>query len=86
MSECESKPLADCVIGISRNEKADVGLYEKFYVKRTDRQDEPGCKHENCKYFVLDITHDPFAIVALHAYARACEKEYPVLSAELLQL
>ena len=34
------------------------GLYDKFYVKRTDGKSEPGQKHENCKYFVLDLTHD----------------------------
>ena len=67
-------------------DKRTIGLYDKFLVKRTDGQSEPRCKHEKCQYFVLDITHDPFAIAALHAYAKACEKEYPVLSAELLRI
>lgn len=59
------------------------GLYGKFYIERTDGKSEPGQKHHNCDYFVLDLTHDPFAWMALAAYSRACEKEYPLLSADL---
>lgn len=63
--------------------KTDVGIYEKFIVNRTDGTDKPGEKHENCRYFVLDLDHDKFAIPAIKAYAEACSEEYPVLSKEL---
>jgi hypothetical protein len=59
------------------------GLYNKFEVKRTDGQSNAGGKHDSCEYFVLDLTHDPFAIPALMAYADACESEYPALAADL---
>jgi len=64
-------------------DKKTLGLYNKFNVKRTDGRDFPGDKHEKCDYFVLDLTHDPFAIPAILAYARACQEDYPVLAAEL---
>jgi len=59
------------------------GLYGKFDIKRTDGKSEPGQKHDGCDYFVLDLTHDPFAFQALMAYAVACDKEYPLLAADL---
>lgn len=59
------------------------GLYNKFIVKRTDGKSSPGEKHENCEYFVLDITHDKFAIPALKAYAEACADELPELATDL---
>jgi hypothetical protein len=55
------------------------GLCGKFNVERADGS----AKHNDCDYFVLDLTHDPFSLVALGAYADACEGEYPVLSADL---
>lgn len=61
----------------------DRGLYEKFYVERTDGGHKPGEKHEGCNYFVLDLTHDPHAIPALRAYAESCAAEYPLLAADL---
>ncbi len=59
------------------------GLYRKFDVHRTDGQSDPGQKHDACDYFVLDLTHDPFALPALKAYKEACEKEYSLLSHDL---
>ena len=59
------------------------GLYGKFSVGRTDGTDAPGKKHDGCEYFVLDLTHDDYAIPALIAYAKACRKEYPALAADL---
>lgn len=59
------------------------GLYNKFRVERTDGTSKPGGKHHGCDYFVLDVTHDPFAIPALSAYAEACEKEYPLLADDI---
>jgi hypothetical protein len=65
--------------------KKDRGLYGKFYIDRVDGQSEPGKKHDGCDYFVLDLTHDPFAIPAIKAYAIACAAEYPALAHDLLQ-
>lgn len=59
------------------------GLYNKFTVARTDGQSAPGEKHDECEYFVLDLTHDEFAAAALRAYADACEGQYPMLAADL---
>lgn len=64
-------------------DKRKLGLFNKFNVTRTDGTDAPGGKHHGCEYFVLDITHDPFAVAALRAYADACGKEYPVLASDL---
>ncbi len=35
--------------------KKEEGLYHKFDIRRTDGQSEPGQKHDNCDYFVLDL-------------------------------
>jgi hypothetical protein len=59
------------------------GIFDKFVVGRVDGSSEPGGKHADCDYFVLDVTHDPFAIPALRAYANACESEYPLLASDL---
>jgi len=64
-------------------DKRKIGIYGKYLVQRMDGQDMPGEKHVGCKLFVLDITHDPFALPAIQAYAKACLREYPVLSADL---
>lgn len=63
--------------------KQRAGLYRKFDVRRTDGSDAPGGKHDGCSYFVLDLTHDPYAMPALRAYAEACGEKYPALSADL---
>lgn len=51
--------------------KKQLGIYEKFHVVRRDREDRPGRKHDGCRYFVLDLDHDPLAIPALRSYAVA---------------
>lgn len=61
------------------------GLTDKFRVSRVDGTDGPGAKHDGCDYFVLDLTHDPFAREAIAAYGRACVDEYPLLAADLLE-
>jgi hypothetical protein len=68
-------------------EEADKGrgLYQKFHVLRTDGTSATGGKHENCEYFVLDLTHDPFAYEAIRAYLLQCKREYPKLAADLTQ-
>lgn len=61
------------------------GLYPKFSrVERADGGHLPGRKHFGCEYFVLDLSHDPFAIPALKAYAAACAKTFPKLAEDLL--
>lgn len=64
-------------------DKPTRGLYDKFRVERTDGKSTPGERHDGCEYFVLDLTHDPFARPALIAYAAACGIEYPRLSEDL---
>ena len=59
------------------------GLYDKFYVERTDGKSAPDQKHHDCEYFVLDLDHDKHACAALEAYADSCEKEYPLLAHDL---
>lgn len=59
------------------------GLYEKFMVERRDGSSDPGGKHEDCEYYVLDLTHDKYAVPALRAYAEHCNEEYPLLAADL---
>ncbi len=59
------------------------GLYQKFDVRRTDGSDAPDGKHEGCAYFVLDLTHDPYAAPALRAYADACQQKHPRLASDL---
>lgn len=59
------------------------GLYRKYEVRRVDGSTNQGGKHEHCEWFVLDLTHDKFAIPALKAYSQACANEYPILSNDL---
>lgn len=60
------------------------GIYRnKFNVTRTDGTSSPGGKHANCKYFVLDLNHDPHALPAIRAYAESCKATYPKLAEEL---
>lgn len=61
----------------------EIGLYPKYKVTRTDGQSAPGQKHENSEYFVLNLTTDKHAIAAINAYAKSCEKEYPLLADDL---
>jgi hypothetical protein len=64
-------------------DKYAVGLYAKFRVERTDGRSAPGQKHDGCRYFVLDLTHDPHAPAAMRAYIESCRAEYPLLAADL---
>jgi hypothetical protein len=58
------------------------GLIRKFKVERLTPSSR-GITHDGCQYFVLDITHDPYARVAALAYAKACDQEYRSLSIDL---
>lgn len=65
---------------------ATRGLTSKFEVVRNDGKSEPGEKHDGCRYFVLDLDHDPHAAAALRAYADSCETDYSLLAADLRKL
>jgi hypothetical protein len=56
------------------------GVYRKY---RVERLNDPTGKHDECAYFVLDITHDRHARNALCAYANSCRVEFPQLAADL---
>ena len=71
---------------MTASDKRSLGLYDKYLVQRRDASDLPGEKHEGCRYFVLDLTHDPFAIPAIRAYVAACAEEYPKLAEDLNQI
>jgi hypothetical protein len=60
------------------------GLYQKFNVSRTDGSSKRGGKHYECQYFVLDLSHDPLALPAIEAYAKAAGRAgYQVLADDL---
>lgn len=61
----------------------DGKVYSKFRISRTDSSHLRGRKHYGCEYFVLDVTHDPYAMSALRAYARACKKTHPELADDI---
>ena len=61
------------------------GLYQKFFIDRVDGKSAPGAKHFGCEYFVLDLTHDPYALPALEAYALACQDDYRQLARDLME-
>ncbi len=67
------------------NEKpaANEGLYRKYDVRRTDGSDAPGGEHHGCRYFVLDLSHDPHSVPALQAYTQSCQADKPALAADL---
>lgn len=58
----------------------DRGLYRKYSVKKLN---DPTGKHDRCFHFVLDLTHDPYAIPAIRAYADACRGKYPLVARDL---
>ena len=62
------------------------GLYSegKFIVSRRDGTDQEGGKHDGCRYFVLDLTHDPHAAPALRSYAVSARADgYELLANDL---
>lgn len=63
--------------------RASVNLSDDFVVKRKDGSHRAGGKHENCRYLVLDLTHDPHAAAAVWAYAKSVQTEDPELAARL---
>jgi len=65
---------------MSKSQSKDGPVWEKYEVRRMDGRDGPGLKHDGCAHFVLDLTHDPYAVVALEAYSKACAEELRTLS------
>lgn len=63
-----------------------TGLEDRYEVKRRDGSSDPGGKHENCRYFVLDIYHDRHALTALQAYIQSAQFEYTELCKDLVGL
>lgn len=59
------------------------GFYNKYYVERLN--DDSG-KHDDCRYFVLDLNHDRHAIPALKAYIDSCRDDYHDLAQDLERL
>ena len=62
------------------------GLYQKFKIERVDGSSEPDRRHYGCRYFVLDLDHDPHAVAALRTYAVACRRSHPHLSDDLIRV
>jgi len=61
------------------------GLNQKYRVERVDGTGPTG-QHVDCRYFVLDLSHDPAArTVALH-FAELVQNERPNLAADLRRL
>lgn len=54
------------------------GLYNKYRVERVDGK-------QRGPYFVLDYQNDPYAAIAVFAYADVVEREYPLLARDLRQ-
>lgn len=87
-SQSGTATLPDCGMLPERDptrRAEDQGVFRKFEVARTDGSSEPGKKHENCEYFVLDIDHDPHAQDALYAYALSCRHTHPQLSKDMYE-
>lgn len=61
----------------------DGPLGDKYVVARKDGTDGPGGRHDGCDYFVLDLTHDPYARDALFTYAQSCRQELPQRAASI---
>jgi hypothetical protein len=62
------------------------GLYRKFDVYRKDGKDAPLEKHHGCRYFVLDLDHDPFAPLAMLVYAIACSETHTTLYEDIMKM
>jgi hypothetical protein len=65
---------------------ANKGLYEKFTVTRNDGRSAPGEEHEHCRYFVLDLDHDPHVWAAVRAYEEEIAPYFPRLAIDLMKI
>jgi hypothetical protein len=59
------------------------GLFRKFIVRRVDGSDSPGGKHYGCRYFVLDLDHDPAAPAGMQGYAAKVRATHPKLADDI---
>ena len=59
---------------------------DTFQVTRTDGACGLDGRHHGCRYFVLDLDHDPNAMAALTAYANSCRGSNPALAADLRRI
>lgn len=59
------------------------GLYSKYFVSRLDGSSRVGRKHNGCRFFVLDLDHDPNAAAGLEGYAFSCAEDFPELAKDL---
>jgi len=66
-------------------DQTQAGIYAKFTVTRNDGKDAPGERHHGDEYFVLNLTTDKHALVALDAYGKSCASKYPVLASDIKQ-
>jgi hypothetical protein len=72
MTEEHSDYLADLAAASTGDTPSEPPrLYAKYRVERTDGRSAEGEKHHGCKYFVLDVDHDPHALAALEAYEKS---------------
>lgn len=83
MCNCREAACRHEAIFRTPDSEEQSGLYQKFWVRRTDGTSREGAKHHACDYFVLDWVHDRFAPAAAMAYATACEATHPELAADL---
>ncbi len=67
-------------------DKKFEGLDDRYSVRRTDGRSGEGEKHHGCEYFVMDLTHDRYAMSAIEQYAIACKSEYPKLAEDLFNV
>jgi hypothetical protein len=60
----------------------DRPMYTKYIAYRADGSErtESSKHYGGCDLFVLDIGHDPAALVAIRAYADAIERTKPMLA------
>lgn len=64
----------------------EEGLYAKYRVERLDGQDQPGARHHGCRYFPLDLSHDPDGRAVAAIYASLVEAERPRMAQDLRTL
>jgi hypothetical protein len=62
------------------------GMYEKYFVRRADGLDTPGCRHYRCRYLVLDLSHDETACDVALEYAARIQNTQPQFAADLVRL
>lgn len=64
----------------------NAGYYEKYNVSRKDGRDQPGGDREGAQYFVLDLSHDRFARLAMNVYLAVSRSELPALTQSMRPL